>query len=91
MYSGRISQNVFAVKGFLTYTRCVKAPETRAELIAFAFDVGMAIAGPLAVFAFIGRTIDKSYDTSPLFLIIGLLLSLVSTGIIIWKKVKHFL
>ncbi len=68
-----------------------KAPETKAELIAFASDVGIAIAVPLALFAFGGRWIDRQYGTTPLFLIIGLLLSLVSTGIIIWKKVKNFL
>jgi F0F1-type ATP synthase assembly protein I len=69
----------------------VKAPETRAELIAFAFDVGLAIAVPLVIFALGGRFIDRSYGTSPLFLIIGLLISLITTGITIWKKVKHFL
>ena len=68
-----------------------KVPTTRAELVNFAFEVGSAIALPLVIFAFIGRFIDKVYGTTPLFLIIGLLLSLVSTGIIIWKKVKNFL
>jgi F0F1-type ATP synthase assembly protein I len=67
------------------------APQTRNELIAFAFDVGGAIAIPLVLFAFGGRMLDKAQGTSPLFLIIGLLLSLISTGIIIWKKVKNFL
>ena len=67
------------------------APTTRAELTAFAFDVGMGIAVPLVVFALGGRFIDRAYGTTPLFLIIGLLLSLVSTGIIIWKKTKTFL
>jgi len=66
-------------------------PTTRAELIAFAFDVGLAIAVPLVIFALGGRFIDREYGTTPLFLIIGLLLSLVSTGIIIWKKTKTFL
>jgi len=96
------STKVFAVKGFLTYTLAVeqeevkpqakgKAPETRQELTAFAFDVGMSIAIPLALFAFGGRTLDKYYGTSPKLLVLGLLLSLISTTIIIWKKVKTFL
>lgn len=67
------------------------APQTKGELISFAFDVGGAIAVPLAIFAFGGRWIDKQNGTTPLFLIIGLLLSLVSTGIIIWRKVRNFL
>lgn len=68
-----------------------KVPTTKAELIAFAFDVGGAIAILLAIFAFGGRWIDKQNSTTPLFLIVGLLLSLVSTGIIIWRKVRNFL
>ncbi|MES2060111.1 MAG: AtpZ/AtpI family protein [Patescibacteria group bacterium] len=69
----------------------MKAPETRAELVAFAFDVGAAIAIPLALFAFGGKKLDEAYGTGHTFLISGLLLSFISTGIIIWKKVKHFL
>ena len=69
----------------------MKAPETRAELVAFAFDVGIAIAGPLVIFALGGRFLDRAYGTSPIFLISGLLISLISTGIIIWKKVKSFI
>ena len=68
-----------------------KVPQTRNELIAFAFDVGGAIAIPLAIFAFGGRMLDKAEGTTPLFLIVGLLLSLISTGIIIWRKVRNFL
>jgi F0F1-type ATP synthase assembly protein I len=66
-------------------------PTTKGELIAFAFDMGFAIALPLVLFAGGGRYIDKLNGTTPLFLIIGLLLSLVSTGIIIWRKVRNFL
>lgn len=66
------------------------APTTKEELVSFAFEVGSAIALPLVIFALGGRMLDRQFDTSPLYLIIGLLLSLVSTGIIIWKKVKTF-
>lgn len=66
-------------------------PATKAELTSFAFEVGSAIAIPLVVFALGGRVLDRNFDTGHLFLIVGLLLSLISTGIIIYKKVKNFI
>jgi F0F1-type ATP synthase assembly protein I len=68
-----------------------KVPETKSEITAFAFDVGAAIAIPLVLFAFGGKKLDEAYGTGHVFLIAGLLLSLISTGIIIWKKVRYFL
>lgn len=65
--------------------------QTRGELIAFAYEVGSAIAVPLIIFVLIGRTLDKHYSTGHLYLICGLVLSLASTGFIIYKKVKKFI
>ncbi len=64
---------------------------TRSDLISFAMDVGFSIALPLAGFAYIGILIDKNYGSSPIFLIIGLILSLFTTTIILIKKVKKYL
>lgn len=68
-----------------------KAPLSTAELIAFATEIGFSIAIPLAGFVFIGILIDKSLRTSPIGLIIGLFLSLISTSIIMLTKIKKFL
>ena len=64
--------------------------KTKAELISFAMDLGISIAVPLAIFAFGGAYFDKKFETSPLLLIIGLLLSLASTTVIMMKKIKKF-
>ena len=63
---------------------------TRGDLVSFAMDVGFSISLPLAGFIFIGHLLDKNFDTKPLFLIIGLLLSLATTTVIIGKKIKKF-
>jgi F0F1-type ATP synthase assembly protein I len=63
---------------------------TKSDLISFAFEVGGSIALPLVILALGGRLLDKHFDTSPLFLILGLLLSLISTAYLISKKVKKF-
>lgn len=68
-----------------------KALATRAELVSFAFGVGSSIAVPLVIFALIGRLLDRNFGTGHIFLILGLLLSLISTTIIMIKKVKNFL
>ncbi len=63
---------------------------TTAELVSFATEIGYTVAVPLIILLVAGRVIDKNFGTAPLFLIIGLLLSIISTGIIIYKKVKKF-
>ncbi len=68
-----------------------KQPLTTAELISFATEVGFSIAIPLAGFVFVGILIDKNLHTSPLGLIIGLLLSLISTSMVLLTKLKKFL
>ncbi|MEI6478727.1 MAG: AtpZ/AtpI family protein [bacterium] len=64
---------------------------TKGQLISFAYDVGFAIIIPLVVLAVTGRFIDRRFGTSPLFLIIGILLSLVTTSIVVYKKTKSFI
>lgn len=64
---------------------------TKGQLISFAYDVGFAIIIPLVILALGGKFLDQRMGTSPLFLITGILLSLVSTTIIIYKKIKPFL
>jgi len=61
------------------------------KLIAFAYDVGFAIIVPLVILALAGRFLDKKLNTSPVFLIIGLLVSLIFTFYSIYKKTKTFL
>jgi F0F1-type ATP synthase assembly protein I len=68
-----------------------KVALTRSDLISFAMDVGFSIALPLAGFAYVGILIDKNYGSSPIFLIIGLILSLFTTTIILMKKVRKYL
>ncbi len=68
-----------------------KELKTKGELIAFAYDVGFAIIMPLVIFVIIGHVLDDQFNTKPLFLISGILLSLITTAIAIYKKTKKFL
>ncbi|MES2224066.1 MAG: AtpZ/AtpI family protein [Patescibacteria group bacterium] len=68
-----------------------KEPMTTAELVSFASEVGFSIALPLAGFAVVGHLLDNNLGTGKTFLIVGLLLSIISTSVIIYNKVKGFL
>jgi F0F1-type ATP synthase assembly protein I len=54
--------------------------------------VGLALAIPwmIGVPALIGWWLDKKYATSPLWIIVGLALGLLSTAVDIFKLLKRF-
>lgn len=51
-----------------------------------AGQLGYTIAIPLVVLALTGRFLDKKLNSSPWFLLIGMLSSLVITSIWVYKK-----
>ncbi len=55
-----------------------------------AGDFGATIAIPIVVSAWISQKIDSFYGTRPLFLIIGMALSAIFTGLLIYKKAKIY-
>lgn len=54
--------------------------------LGFAWELGYSIAVPLVVFALVGRLLDKYLGTSPWLLLVGLLLAIVSSSYIVYKK-----
>jgi F0F1-type ATP synthase assembly protein I len=54
--------------------------------------VGLALAIPwmIGIPALIGWWLDKKYASAPLWLIVGLVVGLVSTGVDIYKLLKRF-
>lgn len=69
----------------------VKEAMNKAELISFAFEIGYTISVPIIILVLGGRLLDKAFATAPLFMIIGLLISVFSTGYIIYKKTKRLM
>ena len=62
----------------------------KADLIKFAYDLGISICIPLVLLAGLGVWIDRKFNTKTIFLISGLLLSLITTSISIKRKVNKF-
>jgi len=69
----------------------VNPPQSQIHIPALAFELGYIIAIPIVIFALIGRFADKAMDTSPIFILLGILLSLFITALLVWKKMKNLL
>lgn len=58
--------------------------------IGFVWDVFLSISVPTVVFALGGRWLDRRWDLSPLFTLIGLALSILSAVLLMRWHAKRF-
>ncbi len=58
------------------------------QAMDLVWDVVFAIALPTTIFALGGRWLDQRWQTSPLFLLIGLVMSLIVAFVLILRKAK---
>jgi F0F1-type ATP synthase assembly protein I len=58
------------------------------QAVGLAFKFGYTITIPLVALALAGRFLDKKFDSSPLLLLVGIVLSLVVSSIILLVKVR---
>ena len=65
-----------------------KIPKSLLQTISLSLQLGFTIALPLVVLAIGGRILDKKFQTSPLFLILGLLSALIISTILLYQKIK---
>lgn len=61
------------------------------QSISIAMQLGYVIAIPLVVLAIGGRILDKHYNSSPIFLLTGVVLSLIVSSILAFIKIKNIL
>lgn len=47
-----------------------------------------SIFGPLVIFGLIGYFLDKTFNTKPLIMIIGVFIAFVATNILLFKKLR---
>ncbi len=67
--------------------------ETQKEFSAWAlaWELGYQISLPLILFTLLGRFADRSFGTSPWLLLSGILLSIIITTYLVYRKVKNLL
>lgn len=59
--------------------------------LKLAGELGYTIAIPLVVLGLLGRYMDRIFETSPLFLIIGILFSIIVSSLAIYFKTVKIL
>lgn len=61
------------------------------QALSLSWELGYIIAIPLVAMALGGRFLDDKYDSSPIFLLSGILLAVLISGILVFKKSKRIL
>jgi len=54
--------------------------------LSLAWELGYSISLPIVIFALAGRFLDRKFDTSPWMLLIGILISIIISSYIVYKK-----
>ena len=57
--------------------------------LGMVWQLGYTIAIPLTILALLGRWLDKKLDSSPLLLLVGILLSVIVSSIGVWRKIAQ--
>ncbi len=55
-------------------------------VLSLVFELGYIIAIPIVGFALGGRLLDNKLDTSPLFILGGIFISIILTSYFVYKK-----
>ena len=58
----------------------------KVSVFSLAFELGYIVAIPVVVLALVGRMIDKKLDSSPWFLLLGIVIAIVVSTYWIYKK-----
>lgn len=56
--------------------------------LSLVFEIGYVIAIPAVAFSFGGRFLDLHFGTSPLFLLLGIFISLGISSYLVWGKIR---
>lgn len=59
--------------------------------LSIAWELGYMIAIPLVALTLGGRFLDKKFDTSPLFLLVGVVVSIIFSTYAIWRKMSDII
>ena len=68
-----------------------KEPLNALQMLGLVGEIGTMIAVPAVLFGFGGAYLDKNMETSPLFVIAGLALALISSSLAVWHRIQPFL
>ncbi len=56
------------------------------EALSLAFELGYIIAIPAVGFALGGRLLDRRFDTTPVFLLLGIFVAILLSSYLVYRK-----
>jgi F0F1-type ATP synthase assembly protein I len=59
--------------------------------LSLAFELGYIIAIPIVGFALGGRLLDHKFDSSPIFLLLGIFVSILLSSYLVYKKTQKII
>ena len=59
--------------------------------LSLAFELGYIITIPIVGFALGGRLLDRKLDTSPLFILLGISISIILTSYLVHRKIAKII
>jgi len=62
-----------------------------ASVLSLAFELGYIIAIPIVGFALVGRLLDRKLDTAPLFILLGIFISIILTSYLVYRKTANIM
>ena len=65
--------------------------ESVISALSHVFGIGYEIAIPAVIFTLGGRHLDMRFDTSPLFLLLGVFVFILSSSYLIYIRLQRFL
>ncbi|MEK7516510.1 MAG: AtpZ/AtpI family protein [Patescibacteria group bacterium] len=68
-----------------------RAEHSTWSALALAWELGYTIAIPIVIFAIGGRFLDKKLGSSPIFLLLGILLALIVSGVGVYRRTKRIM
>ena len=63
-----------------------RAEHSTWSALALAWELGYTIAIPIVIFAIGGRFLDKKFGSSPILLLLGILLALIISSVGVYRK-----
>lgn len=59
--------------------------------VRLAWNIGYIVAIPVVLLGFGGAYLDRTWDTSPIFILLGFSLSLALSSVGIWRKLREIM
>jgi F0F1-type ATP synthase assembly protein I len=67
-----------------------RTPLTGLHALGFVTDVLISVALPTTFFAWVGRSLDTRWNTSPWMTVIGFVFAITISGLLVYRKAKQY-